>query len=222
MSTFIWMKILESSPARYDRGIRLLSLGAVDKTYDRMASGIKEGEDVLDIGCGTGALTLRAAGKGARVTGIDINPAMLDITAKKAADSGLAELITLKEMGVAELDGEEDGHYDRVLCGLCLSELSEGEIEFTLKHIFRILKPGGSFQAADEIKPRGFFRLLLYKLIRLPLGLMTYLLTQTTTCPVRNPVSRILGQGYQLTSIQTNFLGSFMVIEVKKPERGML
>jgi ubiquinone/menaquinone biosynthesis C-methylase UbiE len=222
MSTFIWMKILESSPARYDRGIRLLTLGTVGKTYDLMTAGVKEGEQVLDIGCGTGALTLRAARKGARVVGMDINPAMLDIAGKNAAAERLEERITLKEMGAAELDGEEENHYDRVLCGLCLSELSDGEIDFALRHIFRILKPGGWFQVADEIKPKGFFRLVLYRLIRFPLRLLTALLIQTTTRPVKDLAARILGTGFQLTSIHTNFLGSFMSIEVKKPQRGML
>jgi len=222
MSTFIWMKILESSPARYDLGIRLLTLGAVGKTYDRMTEGIKEGEQILDIGCGTGALTLRAARQGARVTGMDINPAMLDMAEKRAAENSLEKRITLKEMGVAELDGEKSSRYDRVFCGLCFSELSDSEIDFALNHIFRVLRPGGRFQIADEIKPKGFFRLVLYNLIRFPLRLLTAILTQTTTRPVNNLPARILGRGFQLISIRTNFLGSFMSIEVKKPQRGML
>jgi len=73
------MKILESAPSRYDQGIRILTLGRLDKVYNRLTSHIKKGQNILDLGCGTGALTLRAAQKSAKVKGIDINPQMLEI-----------------------------------------------------------------------------------------------------------------------------------------------
>ena len=50
MSTYVMMKILESAPKRYDWGIRLLTLGKLDKIYDRLASRIKKGDKVLDLG----------------------------------------------------------------------------------------------------------------------------------------------------------------------------
>lgn len=69
MSTYILMKILESAPSRYDKGICILTLGRLDKAYDHLTSYIKKGQRVIDLGCGTGALTLRAAQKGAKVKG---------------------------------------------------------------------------------------------------------------------------------------------------------
>lgn len=79
MSTYILMKILESAPSRYDWGIRLFTPGKLAKTYDRLTTSINEGQSVLDLGCGTGALSLRAALRGAKVKAIDINPRMLEI-----------------------------------------------------------------------------------------------------------------------------------------------
>jgi ubiquinone/menaquinone biosynthesis C-methylase UbiE len=61
MSTYVLMKIFEVFPRRYDKGIRLLTFGKLDKVYDRLVSPIKKGDRVLDIGCGTGAISLRAA-----------------------------------------------------------------------------------------------------------------------------------------------------------------
>lgn len=39
--------------------------------------GVKEGEDVLDVACGTGNATIRAAQAGGRVTGLDLTPEAL-------------------------------------------------------------------------------------------------------------------------------------------------
>jgi ubiquinone/menaquinone biosynthesis C-methylase UbiE len=77
MSMYVLMRILESAPRRYEVGIRILTLGRLDKAYDRLASHIERGQQVPDLGCGTGPLTLRAAQQGAKVKGIDINVRML-------------------------------------------------------------------------------------------------------------------------------------------------
>ena len=44
---------------------------------------------VLDIGCGTGSLSVVLAGLGHRVTGIDLSPSMLALAKEKAAKNGL-------------------------------------------------------------------------------------------------------------------------------------
>ena len=64
--TYVLMRILESAPRRYDLGICLLSLGRLARAYDRLANRIEPGQHVLDLGCGTGVLTLRAAPRGAK------------------------------------------------------------------------------------------------------------------------------------------------------------
>ncbi len=49
MSMYVLMRILESAPRRYELGIRLLTLGRLNKAYDRLASHIKRGQQVLWI-----------------------------------------------------------------------------------------------------------------------------------------------------------------------------
>lgn len=218
MSTYIFMKVLESTPSRYDRGIRILTLGRLDKTYDRLVSHLKTGQRVLDIGCGTGALTLRAARKGAMVKGIDVNPQMLEIARRKAAQAGLNEKLELVEIGVAELGSEAPESYDAVMSGLCLSELTEDEVTYTLKEVSRTLKPGGILLVADEVRPRNIAARLFSWLARLPLVIITYLVTQTTTSAVSNLPDRVNKAGLSVESIRLSKMRDFMEMVAKKPD----
>ncbi len=217
MSTYVLMKVLESAPSRYDKGIRILSLGALDKTYDRLASHISSGWKVLDIGCGTGALSLRAALAGAHVKGIDINPEMLEIARKRAAEASIEDNIELAEMGVAELENEEAAGYDAVISGLCFSELSDDEIKFTLKQVRRILKPEGMLLIADEVRPANIVKRIIHLLIRIPLVIITYILTQTTTSAVRDLPEKIENAGFIVESVKPNGLGNFIEVAGKSP-----
>ena len=220
MSAFVLMKILESAPNRYDRGIRTLTLGQVNRAYDRLVACIEAGQRVLDIGCGTGALTVRAAQRGARVVGIDVNVQMLDLARRRVAASGRAADVELREMGVAELDGELACSYDVVMSGLCFSELTEGERSFALRQADRLLGPGGLLLLADEVVPQGVLKWLLHWCIRLPLALVTYLLTQTTTRSLWRLPENVQAAGFTIESIRLNALGDFIELVARKPTFG--
>jgi SAM-dependent methyltransferase len=75
-------------------------------------AGIEPGMAVLDVACGTGNAAAPAARAGARVTGLDLVPALLEEGHAKAAAAGL-------EVEWVEGDAEElpfeDGAFDRVL-----------------------------------------------------------------------------------------------------------
>ena len=212
------MKILESAPKRYDRGIRILTLGRLDQVYDRLTSHIKKGQRVLDIGCGTGALTLRAARRGAIVKGIDINPQMLEIAKKRARVENLEENIEFCERGVAELGGEEPEIYDVVMSGLCFSELSVNELSYTLKEIKRILKPGGILLVADEVRSKSILKRVLNGVFRVPLAVIAYMVTQTTTHAVKNLPEKIEERGFTIESIRFGRLENFVELVAKKRE----
>lgn len=210
------MKILESAPSRYDTGIRLLTFGQIDGAYNQLTSYIKKGQKVLDIGCGTGALTLKAAQKGAIVKGIDINPQMLEIAQKQADEARLTRNIELSEIGVAELDSENPEIYDVVMSGLCFSELTSDELAYCLKEVKRILKPEGLLLVADEVKPQSIPKRILNGLLRFPLVIITYLLTQTTTKAVKNLSERIEEVGLAIESLKLNKMENFIEIVAKK------
>lgn len=217
MSGYVFMKMLESAPQRYDAGIRLLTLGRLDSAYDRLVTSVREGFRVLDIGCGTGALTLRAARRGATVMGIDINAQMLEIARNRAEKAGLTDRIEFHEMGVAELGELEKQSFDVVMSGLCFSELTPDELTFALDQTSRLLRTGGTLLLADETLPKGFFFRAVNTLVRLPLALITYLVTQTTTRAVRHLEEKVKLEGLTIESVRKSRIGDFTELVARKP-----
>ncbi len=214
------MKILESAPSRYDTGIWMLTLGRIDKVYDQIALIIGKNQKVLDIGCGTGALSLRAARKGALVKGIDINPEMLEVAVRKAHDVGITDRVEFAEMSVVELDREESECYDVVMSGLCFSELSFDEVTFTLTQVKRILKTKGLLIIADEVIPLNLFKRICVWILRFPFAALTYLITQTKVHAIRDLEGRVQSAGFQLREVHRNCLGNFIQLVSVKTGKG--
>jgi demethylmenaquinone methyltransferase/2-methoxy-6-polyprenyl-1,4-benzoquinol methylase len=175
---------------------------------------------VLDIGCGTGALTLRAAQKDAMVKGIDVNSQMLEIAQRRIVEMNLAQNIELCEMGVAELGSEESESYDVVMSGLCFSELTKDELVYTLGEAKRILRAGGLLLIADEVRPKSISKRILYWLVKFPLAIITYLITQTTTNAVRNLPKKIKEAGLLIESVRFSKMESFVELVGRKPGEG--
>ena len=216
--SYVLMKVLESAPYRYDRGIKILTLGRITKSYDRIIENIQENDRVLDIGCGTGMLSFRAILKGAHVTGFDINPEMLSIAEKRAKELDAKDNLVLIEMGVAEIDSFEKNEFDIVMSGLCFSELSIDETNFVLDKIKGIIKSGGLLLIADEVKPQSILKRIMHFLIRIPLVIFTYILTQTTSRAISGLEQKVESAGYIITATKRNFLGNFIELVARYEE----
>jgi len=105
------------------------------------------GENVLDLGTGTGAVALRAAalvGPRGHVAAVDISPEMLAL-AKQRADARGLDNVTLLE-GSAERIPADDDAFDVVLASLSLMYVIDRDA--AAREIVRVLRPGGRLVAA--------------------------------------------------------------------------
>jgi ubiquinone/menaquinone biosynthesis C-methylase UbiE len=198
MSTYVYMKVLESAPERYDRGIDRLSGGAIASIYERVAERVAApGRSVLDVGCGTGGVALACAARGATVVGIDVNAGMLSVARDKAARRQPPPEVTWVELGAMELEDRfAPGSFDAIVSCLAFSELSPEERAYVLRVARRLLRPAGSVVIADEVPPRRRAARAWRQLRRLPVVLLTWVFTQTSTRAVEGLAEAVRAAGF--------------------------
>lgn len=213
MSTFAYMRVLESAPDRYDRGIRILSRGRIDEVYSRIADLVAApGRRVLDIGCGTGGVSIACAARGADVVGIDRSPGMLEV-AKAKAKRPLPGRVEWLELGAAEVgDRLAEGSLDAAVACLSFSEFSEEEQAYVLEVVRSRLRPGGVLVIADEVVPRPRLRRIAYRLRRALVAAITYVLTQARTRPLKDPTSLVARAGFVDIESVRLWSGSFVIL----------
>ena len=217
MLSYVYMRILESRPRRYDTGIRLLSFGRSETCKRRIvADTITPGVRMLEIGVGTGTLALLAAEKGASVLGFDVSAAMLDVAREKAESTGMANRVELRQMGVGQMDGLPAGSFDLVVATLVFSELSSDERVYALHEAFRVLNPEGTLVVADETKPRGLLRRVAYELARIPPAILAFVVTQTTTRTVEGLEELVRDAGFRITDVERSPWGAFLYLTAVK------
>jgi len=111
------------------------------------------GERILDLGCGTGTLTimLQRQQPAAQVVGLDGDSRILDIAQKKADRVGIASIRW--DTGLADELPYPDESFDKVITSMMLHHLTLPEKLGAFQEVLRILKPGASFHIADFGKP---------------------------------------------------------------------
>ena len=217
MSSLALMRWLESAPERYDAGMRLLTLGRVTPLRAALAhrAAATPGGRVLEIGCGTGALTALLVERGARVTALDHDPGMLDLARRRlaAAASGRAEFV---ERTASEIDALPEQHFDAVVASFSLSEMSRGERSFVLRQARLRLRPGGLLVAGDEVIARRPAQRVLHTLLRAPQALLAWLLVGSLSHPIPNLAGELREAGLPVADEERWLLGSLTVVTARR------
>lgn len=126
-----------------------------EETFKRqltLQANIKPGMKVLDLGCGTGTLTimLKKSYPNASVTGIDADPAILKIAREKSEGLDIQW-----EEGPASLLPYPDASFDHVVTSLVIHHLVTEDKRRAFKEIYRVLKPSGELHVLDFGRPHS-------------------------------------------------------------------
>jgi SAM-dependent methyltransferase len=120
--------------------------------------GVNEGEDWLDVGCGTGGITERAARAGAKVVGVDLAPALIETAKRRAAEHGLD---IPYEVGDAEELRFDDASFDVVSSSV--GAIFAPDHAAVARELARVTRPGGRIGLtawSSDGKIGDFFRTL--------------------------------------------------------------
>lgn len=135
--------------------MKVLTLGR-ERTLRQLEvdlSSATAGDTVLEVGCGTGTLTLALAkhvGTGGRVHGVDIAPEMIRVANRKNARAGGPATF---QVGRIESLPFPDATFDVAICSFMIFHMPDEVRQRGLSEISRVLRAGGTFLVIDTAEP---------------------------------------------------------------------
>jgi ubiquinone/menaquinone biosynthesis C-methylase UbiE len=114
------------------------------------------GQDVLEVGCGTGCDLLQFARNGANATGVDVTQRHIDLAQKRVGDIANVQYGSACELPFP------DGSFDYVYSHGVLHHIDEPDL--AVQEVLRVLRPGGRFniQVYARLSYFTLYRVLRY------------------------------------------------------------
>lgn len=115
----------------------------------------KPGDRWLDLACGTGAVSERAARAGAQVVGVDLAPALIETARERAMEQRLD--IDYQVGDCEHLEAIDDASFDRLssTCGIMFAP----DHDATARELARVVRPGGRIGLANWTPEGGLGRM---------------------------------------------------------------
>jgi cyclopropane-fatty-acyl-phospholipid synthase len=102
---------------------------------------LKQGDRVLDVGCGWGSFPLRAATEyGASVVGITLSPPQAELARRRAEQAGVADRVEVRVADYRDLTGER---FDAIASIGMVEHVGEEQIDVYARTLAGLLEPGG-------------------------------------------------------------------------------
>jgi SAM-dependent methyltransferase len=152
----IWAEWLAVRRSGGDAEVREEMLEKLRGTRDKLlaAAGLREGETLLDVGCGEGLIGFGALERGAgHVVFSDISEDLLDVCRDAAAELGLSEHCTFVRAGAEDLGAVAEASVDVVATRSVLIYVKEKTGAFA--EFFRVLRPNGRVAVWEPINRFG-------------------------------------------------------------------
>lgn len=137
--------IVIKTPQKYDRLLKVLLKGRENLLRENTLqfANLQPGEKVLDIGCGTGLLSIMAkskVGEKGTIIGIDASKEMVEYASNRAKEQQISVQF---ETGIMQALQFEANSFDVVFCSLVLHHIPKPLRLKGIQECFRILKPNG-------------------------------------------------------------------------------
>ena len=164
--------------------------------------------DVLEIGVGTGR-NLPFYPDDVRLTGLDLNPAMLDIARRRAADLGRDIDLLLGDAQTLDLP---DSSFDTVVATLALSTIPDDRR--AIAEVWRVLRPGGRFILLDFVRSPHLPVRTIQRL------LAPHLARRYAFRPQRQPLDALAAEGFVIEKLERSRWGTVARVTARKPVLG--
>ncbi len=126
-----------ADPQRGDEPLDAAQHRKIDRLLD--IAGVTAGSSVLEIGTGWGALSIRAAARGARVTTVTISTEQADLATKRIAEAGYTDRVEVRLQDYREVTGS----YDCLVSVEMIEAVGANHWHEYFTAIERLLAPGG-------------------------------------------------------------------------------
>jgi cyclopropane-fatty-acyl-phospholipid synthase len=135
-------KSMTYSCAIFSRGAKTLEeaqYAKLDLVCQKLA--LKEGERVLDVGCGWGAFVIHAAREyGVKVVGITLSAPQAELARRRAAEAGLSDRVEIRVADYRDVYGER---YDAIASIGMVEHVGESQIDVYAQKLAALLGPEG-------------------------------------------------------------------------------